>query len=46
MKPLTLLRRKLVRRFPYAVISLEDADEIAVLAVMHLHRRPGYWQER
>jgi hypothetical protein len=31
---------------PYAVIYREDADEIVVLAVMHLHRRPDYWTDR
>jgi plasmid stabilization system protein ParE len=40
------IRRRLVGRFPYAVIYRDDPDEIVILAVMHLHRRPGYWGKR
>ena len=40
------LRRRLVRRFPYGILYRIDPQEIIVLAVMHLHRQPGYWQER
>jgi len=40
------VRRSLTRRFPYAVLYTHDADELLVLAVMHLHRQPGYWKER
>jgi toxin ParE1/3/4 len=42
------VRRCLIHRFPYGVIySLnEEESEIFVLAVMHLHREPGYWSER
>ena len=40
------VRRKLVARFPYAVLFRDDPDEIVVLAVMHGHRRPGYWKDR
>jgi toxin ParE1/3/4 len=39
-------RRRLVRRFPYALIYRDDPDEIMILAVMHLHRQPGYWRDR
>jgi toxin ParE1/3/4 len=40
------VRRLLVRRFPYTVVYLELRDEIRVLAIAHLKRRPGYWTER
>ena len=40
------LRRCLVHRFPYGVVYEAGADGIVVLAVMHLRRRPGYWQGR
>jgi plasmid stabilization system protein ParE len=40
------IRRKIVPRFPYALIFRNDPDRIVVIAVMHLHRRPGYWSDR
>jgi plasmid stabilization system protein ParE len=42
------VRRCLVHRFPYGVIYSvdEQKSEILILAVMHLHRQPGYWSER
>ena len=40
------IRRKMLLRFPYAILYREDPDEIVVLAIMHLHRRPGYWKDR
>ncbi len=39
-------RRYLAQRFPYAVVYLEEPDRIWIVAVMHLHRQPGYWHER
>jgi len=39
------IRRRLVfHRFPYAVAYRIVEDEVQVVAVMHLHRRPGYWR--
>lgn len=38
-------RKWLVRRFPYAVF-FELGDVVAVVAVAHLRRRPGYWVGR
>ena len=32
--------------FPYGIIFQETEGQIEILAVMHLHRKPGYWQER
>jgi plasmid stabilization system protein ParE len=40
------IRRSLVRRFPYGVLYFEKAEEIMVIAVMHLHRNPEYWEHR
>ena len=39
-------RRHFSNVFPYAVIYLEEPDRIWIVAVMHLKRQPGYWQER
>lgn len=33
-------------RFPYAIIYSVRGDVIYIKAVMHLHRRPFYWQQR
>jgi plasmid stabilization system protein ParE len=37
------IRRRLIHRFPYALFYRVDPDEIVVLAIAHLHRRPVYW---
>lgn len=33
-------------RFPYGLIYIVRRNELLVLAVMHLHREPGYWRNR
>ena len=33
-------------RFPYAIVYRVRPDALYVKAVMHLHRRPFYWQRR
>jgi toxin ParE1/3/4 len=40
------VRRYLVRGFPYGLLYSGDADEIRILAVMNLKRRPFYWTDR
>jgi plasmid stabilization system protein ParE len=40
------VRRSLVRRFPYGVLYSEEKDRIFIVAVMNLHREPGYWKKR
>ena len=40
------VRRCLVRRFPYGILYSEEENVIFILAVMHLHRKPGYWKHR
>jgi len=39
-------RRCLVNRFPYGVIYQVKSRTLRIIAVAHLHRRPGYWKER
>ena len=40
------VRRCLVNRFPYGILYSVEPDRVFVLAMMHLHRRPGYWRDR
>lgn len=39
-------RRCLVNRFPYGIIYRYTENELTVVAVAHLHRRPEYWGSR
>ena len=39
-------RRFLVRRFPYGIVYREHEATVFVAAVVHLHRKPGYWGTR
>ena len=39
-------RRCLVNRFPFGVIYQITEDNILVIGVMQLNRKPGYWQSR
>ena len=39
-------RRRMVRRFPFAILYRAEPDRIVVVAVMHLRRKPGYWRGR
>ena len=39
-------RRCQTRRFPYGIIYQIREQEILVVAVAHLHRKPDYWQDR
>jgi hypothetical protein len=40
------LRRVLVPKFPYGLLYRVEPERIHIIAVMHLHRRPGYWRSR
>ena len=42
----TNTRRCLVNRFPFAIIYQIRDNEIFILAITHLSRKPGYWKER
>ena len=39
-------RRCLLHRFPFGVIYQVRLDGLHIIAIAHLHRRPGYWKER
>jgi hypothetical protein len=41
-----VVRRALLHQFPYSVAFLPLATDLRVLAIAHLHRRPGYWRGR
>lgn len=40
------VRRYRMRRYPYGIIYQQRDDSILIVAVAHLHRRPGYWANR
>jgi len=40
------IRRRLLRRFPYAILYSRDSVGVLVIAVMHQRRRPDHWQRR
>ena len=40
------IRRRLIRRFPYALLYSVRSGGIRILAVMSLKRRPMYWVGR
>jgi toxin ParE1/3/4 len=40
------VRRRLLRRFPYALLYKIKPTGIRILAVMNLRRRPAYWVDR
>jgi plasmid stabilization system protein ParE len=42
----SIVRRRLLRRFPYAMLYCVIASEIRILALMHMRRRPSYWEDR
>ena len=39
-------RRYLLRRFPYGLVYRVEPQRTFIMAVGHLHRKPGYWQDR
>jgi toxin ParE2 len=39
-------RRCQTPRFPYGIIYQIRAEEILVIAIANLHRKPDYWKER
>jgi len=41
-----VVRRKLIRRFPYSVMYSIVNDTIRILAVANQKRRPYYWRRR
>lgn len=41
-----IVRRKLLRRFPYGVFFVLKNDEIIVIAIMYIRTNPSDWNER
>ncbi|TDU64138.1 ParE-like toxin of type II ParDE toxin-antitoxin system [Prosthecobacter fusiformis] len=39
-------RKARLKRFPYAVVYWIEDGMLRIIAVMHLHREPGYWHGR
>jgi plasmid stabilization system protein ParE len=39
-------RRMVLRRFPFVIVFRSGAAGVAIVAIAHGRRRPGYWQER
>ncbi len=39
-------RKCITNKFPFAVIYQIRKEEIFIVAVTHLARKPGYWKER
>jgi plasmid stabilization system protein ParE len=40
------IRRRLCQRFPYALLYSVHGEDLRILTVMNLKRRPGYWVGR
>ena len=40
------VRRVMLKRFPYWLVLLEREEEIVLVAVAHMKRRPDYWRTR
>jgi ParE toxin of type II toxin-antitoxin system, parDE len=40
------IRSIALKRFPYRLLFAVQEDRVLVVAVMHLHQRPGYWKHR
>ncbi len=40
------IRKCIVKRFPFAILYYIENKYVLIIAVMHLKRKPGYWQNR
>lgn len=40
------VRHAILRQFPYRVVFIDRPEELLVLAIAHLKRRPGSWRRR
>lgn len=40
------IRRCLIKTFPFGILFRNKPRRIEIIAVMHLHRNPGYWKDR
>lgn len=43
---LKVVRKCVLRRFPYSILYSTKGSEIVILAVAHQKRRPYYWRSR
>lgn len=41
-----VVHRALLNHFPYGVYFFAESEDIRVLAVLHLHRKPDMWKSR
>ena len=39
-------KRCLTNKFPFVVLYRIENDHILIMAIMNLHRKPGYWKDR
>jgi len=39
-------RRIRLRRFPFMIVYYVRGNDVFVIAIAHMHRRPGYWMDR
>jgi toxin ParE1/3/4 len=39
-------RRYILHQFPFSIVYRDLEEGILILAVVHGHRRPGYWRKR
>jgi len=40
------VRRARLTDFPFGIVYVNRGDMILIVAIMHLHRKPGYWRVR
>jgi len=40
------IRKSIVNRFPFAVLYHRGDNQILIIAIMHMRRKPGYWKQR
>jgi len=40
------VRARVLTKFPYGLIYVVEPEELFILAVAHLSKRPGYWADR
>jgi toxin ParE1/3/4 len=40
------VRRCKTKTFPFDILFQMHSNELVIVAIMHLHRNPGYWKNR
>jgi hypothetical protein len=40
------VRRAMLHRFPFGAFFVVDENQATVIAILHLHRDPGTWEQR